>query len=238
MSDLVRPQRALGTHLVLGEGDRDCSFLKALCQVRGIEGLEFDHVRGNPKFGDHLAALTAQSDFSKRKAILLVSDNDESANKSFAFIKTQLNDSGFPSPTRPLEIAKKLNLPALGVLMLPYPDVDGSSNGCLETLLIPAMEAAHAIEAACVNQLMLCASVATWPKKSSRDKLKVRCLISTFWKDDPMHGLNYCFSPLKGIIPLDHSIFDGVAEVLRHFEAWANSDIKAWADWKAAQKIP
>jgi hypothetical protein len=64
--------------------------------------------------------------------------------------------------------------------------------------------------------------------------MKVRCLISSVWKDDPMYGLPYCFSPEKRMIPLDHQVFDGVVDVLKNFRAWCDSTHKSWEDWKKA----
>ena len=219
----------------MGEGTRDTAFLEALCLARGIGGYVFDQANGNKGFSARLEALSAQKGFSACKSILLVSDNDESSGKSFAMIKEQLNDIGFPSPPRALEIARKKDFPALGVLMLPYPAIRGSDSGCLETLLIPAMESANPTQAACVDQLMTCVNVPAWPKKGARDKVRVRCLISTVWHDDPMHGLQYCFAPEKNLIPLGHEIFDGVVEILANFQAWSLSDVKTWTEWQAAQ---
>ena len=83
-------------------------------------------------------------------------------------------------------------------------------------------------EAACVDGLMTCINAGSWNKKGSREKLKVRCLISSVWRDDPMHGLPFCFSPAKNLIPLDHAIFDGVADVLLTFRHSAASQQKTW----------
>jgi hypothetical protein len=223
---------------VLGEGDRDVGFLKALCVERGIERLVFDHVKGCSNFGKKLDALSANPRFSQCKAILLMGDNDESAGKSYQAIKKQLNVVDFPSPTNPLEMTRKQGMPAIAVLMLPFPHINGDPSGCLETMLIPAMETANAAQAACVDKLLACVDVASWPKKGSRDKAKVRCLISSVWQDDPMHGLPYCFSPAKNLIPLNHPIFDSVAEVLRGFPDWFNSGTKLWDDWKANPTQP
>jgi hypothetical protein len=137
-------------------------------------------------------------------------------------------------PTNPLEMTRKTGFPAIAALMVPYPAINGDDTGCLETMLIPAMDSANPTQAACVDQLMACVGVGGWPNKGSRDKMKVRCLISSVWDDDPMHGLHMCFSPDKNLIPLNHPIFDGVADVLRNFQAWEQSGTKNWDDWKAA----
>jgi hypothetical protein len=225
----------MGQYIVLGEGLRDKKFLEELCNSRGIFGYVMSEVESNANFGTYIRGISTQPRFMQDcRAILIVSDNDESPADSFKLIKTQLNHIGFPSPARPLEIAKKKDMPSVGVVMLPYPPVNGMPEGCLETLLIPAMEFANGAQAVCVDQLLTCINSAAWPKKSSRDKAKVRCLISAVWSDDPMKGLQYCFSADKGLIPLGHTAFDGIADILRNFPAWSASEHKSWADWKQA----
>ncbi|WP_308422323.1 DUF3226 domain-containing protein [Edaphobacter acidisoli] len=219
---------------MLGEGTRDKKFLEELCAARGIAGHVMSEVESNANFGKYIQAISAQTNFLHTcKAILIVSDSDESQPDSFKFIKKQLNDIGYPSPAYPLEIAKKKDMPSVAVVMLPYPVVNGITEGCLETVLIPAMESANCAQAACVDQMLACVNVAAWPKKSSRDKAKVRCLISAVWSDDPMKGLQWCYGSNMGLIPLGHAAFDGLADILSNFPAWAASDLKTWAEWKA-----
>src|SRR5579864_1546330 len=124
----------MGSHVVLGEGDRDKAFLESLCIHRGIAGLTVGYVGGNAGFGRHLLAMSAVVGFQQCQAILLMSDNDESANDSFEAIRNQLKDSNFPVPTHPLEIVRKQGMPAISVLMQPYPTQGPDSRGCLESL--------------------------------------------------------------------------------------------------------
>jgi hypothetical protein len=166
-----------------------------------------------------------------------MSDNDESAADSFDVIRNQLREIDFPAPARPLEITRKQGKPALAVLMQPHPIQGQDPRGCLETLLIPAMRAANPTQADCVDQMLTCAGVAGWQKRSAQDKAKVRSLISAVYEDDPMHGLFLCFAPKKGLIPLGDPVFDETALALQHFPAWSASNVKSWADWKTAQNI-
>jgi hypothetical protein len=227
----------VGSHIVLGEGDRDKAFLQYLCQDRGIVGLTIDFVGGNAGFGKHLLAMSAVPGFAKCEAILLMSDNDESAADSFNSIREQLKGIGFPIPAHPFEIARKQDLPPLAVMMQPHPIQNNDSRGCLETLLIPAMQAAHPQQGACVGQMLACAGVTGWQKRSAQNKAEVRSLISAVYEDDPMHGLFLCFAPTKGLIPLGDPTFDETALVLRHFAAWSASNLKSWADWRNGQNV-
>jgi hypothetical protein len=211
--------------------------LDYLCKNRQITGLTLGYVGGNGGFGRYLDGMYASPRFGECSSILLISDNDESADDSFKKIKDQLNAIGFPSPSRPLEIAKKNDYPSVGILMLPHPAPVNDTRGCLETLLIQAMPSANPKQAACVDQMSVCVDIASWPKKNSQDKFKVRCLISSVWSDDPMYGLNLCFSPEKNLIPLGHAAFGEIALILQHFQAWSSSNIKSWADWRKSSGV-
>jgi len=217
--------------LVLGEGDRDQAFINALCCDRQINDLAVGFVGGNSNFGQYLEGISALPKFSQCKSILLVSDNDESAQEAFDTIREQLQEIDFPLPSKPLEMAKKRDYPSLAVMMLPYPTPNPDSRGALETMLIPAMKDSHPTQAACLETMLACAGVSNWSKKSSQDKAFVRCLISSVWENDPMHGLAFCFAPQKNLIPVSHTCFDEVAQILKSFVAWSDSAEKSWSSW-------
>lgn len=223
--------------MVLGEGPRDKSFLTYLCEDRQVTGLTVGWVGGNGGFGTYLDAMFASPRFGECEAILLMSDNDESATGSFGLIKRQLRDIGFPDPPGPLNFGRKQGYPPVAVLMLPYPEPHQDARGCLETMLIPAMDSVHPSQAACVDKMLDCVGAGTWPKKGAQHKAKVRCLISAVSSDDPMYGLNLCFPPEKNLIPLGHAVFDDIAMVLRHFQAWSNSGIRSWSEWRGANGV-
>jgi hypothetical protein len=227
----------VGAHVVLGEGDRDKAFVDYLCRNRNIAGLTFDFAGGNAGFSQRLLAMSAVSGFAQCKAILLMSDNDESPDDSFEAIRDQLRQTIFPLPAHPLEMTHKQGMPSLAVLMLPYPQQGPDSRGCLETLLIPAMQAANPTQANCIDQMLACAGVPAWRNKNAQDKAKVRSLIAVAYPNDPMHGLHLCFAPEKGLIPLDHPVFSETALVLEHFAAWSASNFRSWADWRQDQGI-
>jgi len=231
------PPQVIGRHVVLGEGERDRSFLEYLCQNRQITGLAVGYVGGNGGFRKYLDAMYASPRFSECNSILLISDSDESPDDSFKNIKDQLDAIRFPSPSRPLEMAKKTAYPSIGILMLPHPAPPNDGRGCLETLLIQAMVSANPRQGACVDQMSACVGITSWPKKNSQDKFKVRCLVSAVWSDDPMYGLNLCFSPDKHLVPLDHAVFNEVALILQHFAAWSSSNSRSWAEWRQANGV-
>jgi hypothetical protein len=222
MAAILPPSKLTKEFLVLGEGDRDVALVTGLVANRTIRtSLQADYVGGQDGFQERLTGYSGGTGWDKLKGVLLISDNDASSNKSFKKIKDQLNAGGFSSPPRPLEIARKTDMPPLAVLMLPYPSVNGSSEGCLETLTIPALETADAESFGHVRDLLTACEVASWPKKGSRDKLTVRCNISVRWPDDPMLGFQFAFG--KGLIPLDHEIFNEIVNILSNLRPWFDS---------------
>jgi hypothetical protein len=236
VAKLPAPSPLTGEFLVLGEGDRDVALVNALIDNRTIRTkIHTDFVGGQGGFKERLEGYSGIKGWKRLKGVLLISDNDASSGKSFQRVKGQLNDGGFPSPPRPLEIARKGNMPPLAVLMLPYPSVNGSDEGCLETLTIPALESADQVSFGHVNTLLANCNVGDWPKKGSRDKVLVRCNISVRWPDDPMIGLQIAFG--KGLVPWNHAIFNDVAYLLSSLEQWFSSGM-TWANWIAQNPRP
>jgi hypothetical protein len=125
-------------------------------------------------------------------------------------------------------------VPPVAVVMMPFPDVNGDTQGCLESLLIPAIVNAHPDEAACVNTMFTCVGANNWKTKSSRDKLLVRSILSASSESNPMCGHPEWYRASSRLIPLGDPIFDGVAQILTHAPAWFDSGTAKWEDWKAA----
>lgn len=220
--------------LIVGEGGRDYEFLTALCAKHQIEGnFQISAVDGNTTF-NQISRLTILPGYDSLPGILLFGDNDEKANKSFKIIKDQLNDINFPSPAMPMRIARKDKHPPLAVAMMPFPDVDGEAEGCLETLLLPAIARAHPDEKACVDALVKCAKIDEWKTKSSRDKLRVRSILSMSCESNPMCGINEWYKSSANLIPLNDPVFSRLVEFLRRVPAWFASGENDWNTWCAA----
>jgi hypothetical protein len=219
--------------LAIGEGDRDCQFLSALAASRGIASFQFGNVLGNSTFS-LLRKLKILPRYDQISTMLIFGDNDERAGKSLAVIRQGLNDADLASPPRPLEIARKRDGPPVAVVMMPFPDVDGNTEGCLETLLIPAIRRAHPAETACARTMFTCVGADRWRAKSFRDKLLVRTILSASCENNPMCGHPEWYRANPPLIPLGDPVFDGLAQLLTHAPAWFDSGLDKWKDWKAA----
>jgi hypothetical protein len=219
--------------LAIGEGDRDYEFLLNLATNRGITAFQFGNVQGSSTFG-LLRKLKILPRFDKVSTLLIFGDNDEEAGKTFQTIKDGLNEAGLASPPHPLQVTRKRDSPPVAVVMMPFPDVDGDTQGCLETLLIPAIVRAHPDQALCANTMFTCVGANNWRTKSSRDKLLVRSILSASCESNPMCGHPVWYRANPQLVPLGDVIFNGVAELLANAPAWFDSGVEKWSDWKAA----
>jgi hypothetical protein len=223
-----------GERLIVGEGDSDAAFLKFLCEVRGINNFDIQRVTGNSSFGSFLRAVKGLvGDKHKLKSIILLADNDETPAESFQNVRRQIPD-GWPRPNNPLEKAHRADAPHIVIIMLPFPRIGAGSHGCLESMLLQAAEPTLAVQTACLDAYCVCIGTGDW-NVTARDKMRLRCLTSASFREDPNAGLQYSLKPERGLIPLTHPSFDELADLLTNFDAWMSSPHVSWEAWKASR---
>jgi hypothetical protein len=220
-----------GRRIIIGEGDGDSTFLKYLCQVRGIGDYQFWSAKGNTDFGQAMRAVIGATGSSRLESVILVADNDETPGDNFASVRRQIPDA-WPRPNNPLERARRNGAPNVVILMIPYPRIGDSSHGCLESMLLQAAEAQLVAQVDCLNAYCDCIGTNQWTR-TSRDKMRLRCLVSASYPEDPNAGLQYSLKPDRNLIPLTHSYFDDMEFLLRHFDDWMASTFASWQDWRA-----
>jgi len=223
--------------LIVGEGDGDEAFFRYLCEVRNVPGFQFDCANGISDFETFLKGLPGRSGISKLRAVLIVGDNDETPDANFSIIQKQIGRAKLPQPQNPLSRVARGDLTyRIAVLMLPYPRIGNTSHGCLESLLLPAIERNFDPELNCLDSFCQCITgCGKYWSRTSRDKMRLRCLLSSCHPDDPNLGLRYALKPTLNLVPLDDHIFDEVHELLLHFADWMSAaQHPSWFDWKAA----
>lgn len=219
-------------HLIIGEGDGDAAFFRHLCQIRNIQGFQFDHADGNTDYRRTLEGIEGRTGFEKLRGILIVGDNDETPDHNFDEIRRQIGQAKLPQPDEPLHFVKRQNLQfAIAVLMVPFPRINHTSHGCLESMLLQSAEQHLAPQALCLNTYCGCVETAGWPL-TSRDKMRLRCLISASYRDDPNSGIPQALLPQRNLIPLEHPYFNEIAGLLGHFGSWIASDYRSYEEWK------
>jgi hypothetical protein len=198
--------------VILCEGEEDVSFLKELISKRHIGEFEFFPNKGCggvTKIGDTLRAFRQSRDSGKRKAILIVGDNDGRPGDSFAFIQAQIKSADYAIPAAPRQQVQQDNLPPLSVLMIPWDD----EVGCLETVCLSSASKINPRNLECVEGLVACIGAGDWdvPKQA---KLRMRCYLSSACKSDPNTGLKYAWSRPETLISVDDPCFNNIADYL------------------------
>jgi Protein of unknown function (DUF3226) len=203
-------------YLIVGEGKGDASFFKHLCSARAIDIFQIECADGVGKLPAYLSGLSSRTGFGRLKALLVVRDNDDTPAESFREVAKQLKKAKLPVPQEPLRV--KRNKPeevGVTVMMIPFTAASGPTRGCLESLLLPAIEEHRPDVKACVDTYFGC--LAANFTKNQQDKFRVRCSIAAMWPVDPNFGLQYALDPAKNMIPLANPVFDEVADFLREF---------------------
>jgi hypothetical protein len=205
--------------LAVGEGEGDQSFFEHLCLQRKIDGIQHGNTGGKGKLAAFLKALPSRPGYEKLKGLLIVRDNDEAPDESFSEARAEIKQAkSFPIPNNPMapKRAGREGIVVM-VMMLPLADAGVNSRGCLETLILPALENSNQAIMQCVESYWQCVPKEAW-SKSSVDKLRVRGIISAAWRDDPNLSLKHIFRSEYDLISLHHPSFDKIEEVLRSFK--------------------
>lgn len=209
---LPAPSPLTEDFLVVGEGSGDASLINYLCRARNISGFQVEDARGESKFVNHIKGLKSRTGYERLKAVLVVSDNDESPEARFNEIRNYLKDANVPYPETELTVARRTRDGIAFVVMM-IPHVDGRpARGCLETLLLQCIEENQPALKECVDGFQVC--MAAERTKNQTDKLRLRCFVAALHPTDPNLALSFVLSPTKGIVDLNHSCFDEIATFL------------------------
>ncbi len=204
--------------LIVCEGEGDQAFFRHLCADRGIQGFKAEITgKGNSGFLSYFQGLLGRTGIERLKGIVVVSDNDNAPDDSFGVVRDQLKKAKVPYPENALEVVKWTTLDfALSVMMIPF-SAGKCQTGCLETLLLDSVTQKFPDLRDCCNEYAACVGADHWANAQSIDKMRLRCMLSAAWEDDPNLGLQYALNPTKALIPLGHQSFDEIAAFLAAF---------------------
>lgn len=229
------PSPVTKPYLLLGEGRRDALFFDFLCRNNGITNIQFDKGEGYESYEKLLKpAWSARTGFDALSGLVVVGDNDPNEGKTFRSIHNQLQRANLASPEEPLKIARKIDSPPVVIMMMPF--LGGAANqvGALESVLIPVIEKTFPVATKCFASMYDCIGAEKWRSQSSKDKLKVRCILSCSCEENPMAGVESWFLSTKPLIPFDDPTFGPLVYFLGSLAAWFDSGIDRWEDWKTA----
>ena len=205
--------------LLLCEGLEDVAFFQRLIETRSLPrfrirdtGGRTSKTGGNTYFGRALEALKLEAGV---RDILIVADNDESPDRSFANVCRQIQGAYSPDKVPDYPLQKVSSNPSIMVLMIPWID----ELGCLETLCARAARSVDAQVSGHVDQFAALIGADNWDRETRKSKMWLRSMLAACCERDPFVFLGKVFRDNKSryLIPLDHRCFDQVSAVLSQY---------------------
>lgn len=216
-----------GKRLIFCEGVEDAGFLRNLRNERELGEFDirvvqdFGGVSGNTGFSTAIKNSVTVPGFASFQHLVLVADCDEHQGKSFKSLCSQLRDANkdinvggrFSIPKGP-GIASS-GYPRVTILLLPWL----GGKGALETLLWEAMKSMPSFSKTieCVEDLCRCTGIGQGRHKWNQaklDKARVHSALAVSNKHNPALGLSKLWKRAPHLIPVQNSVFDGIANAL------------------------
>ena len=140
--------RVRENRVLLVEDSEDARLLSAL--VRPSEGIQIVEMGGKGRLRDALAVVLEHArKIGGLRAIGVVRDADDGADRAFQSVRDALQSKGLASPNRHGDYSEG-DRPAVGVFITP----DGISPGCLESLCVRSVS--EVPEARCAEEYLQC----------------------------------------------------------------------------------
>jgi hypothetical protein len=222
----TQPDEFTETRIIIGEGYEDAIFASQIIRTPARLLPHFDvwanedlgKIGGNSGFRKSAAAADIKRNFPLVTDVVILADNDEDPQASFASVCSQIRNAkqngqlkrNWAIPTAPA--TKQAGDPSVSVWMFPAP----GQAGCLETLLWTAIQnqRGNTANVACVEAALRCTGANQWPK-SKQDKARVRAFLSLVCRDNPSATFNNLWRDFPDLIPMNQAAFTPVADFLR-----------------------
>ena len=141
-----------GPKLLLGEGEDEVRFFRALLRDLAIRDVQVEKYQGKSNLGYYLRTLVALPDFGNVVSLGVTRDADDNIGGAFQSVRSALQRAGLAVPTAPGIMAS--GSPPARAFILP----DNASPGMLEDLCLSSVQAhpGHS----CLDVYFQCASAA------------------------------------------------------------------------------
>lgn len=218
----INQESITSARILLCEGSGDRSFFQELIAVRDLPDFYVTHPipeihpGGRGGFEQRLRSFRVTPGFDQVTGIIVVSDNDNNPNASFADVRRHIHGAGYVSPNHPFLVAA--GQPAVAVMMLPSEGTPGQ----LETLCLESVKAAWPTQFQCAETYGECAGIGAWTQ-GKQERARLRALISHICRTDPNSSLTHLWSDGRElVIPLNHDCFNDIVDFLGGFDAAIN----------------
>jgi hypothetical protein len=215
-----------GPNIVVCEGLGDVHFLKHLLDVRGIEPFEIGCptqaqegilADGKPGIVEYLRAIrvnrTRAANGLRSVAVMVDSDTDPHSRMQDAV--NWLTNAGFVAPDKPFRWTIEGAEEHTAILLMPGMSGGVLREGTLEHLLWELVEEVAPNTYKCIEEFAACLANQTDWSDNKKAKMRVQAAIAGRCKTDPASSLAWVWSKDASIFPVDHAMFDFIANVFR-----------------------
>lgn len=194
---------------VFCEGKDDQSVLEALCDKRGIDGLQIEPFRGKDQLGEFLRKAKLRPEFSQGRvqSVAVIRDADASLDSAFQSVSDSLARHDFDPPREPGQVTSPSNGIRVGIFIIG----PNNNTGMLEDLCLSAVTDKPGFP--CIKNFFACVNEAR-PENERRgfsSKATVRAWMATQPHIDSYVGV----AAQQGYWPFDHPAFEPLADFLR-----------------------
>ena len=181
--------------LLIGEGNEEFYFFRALVRRLGLADVKVEQYGGKNNLANYLETLLVRPDYAGLASLGITRDADDYAERAFQSVCTALRNNGLPVPAAP-DVAAA-GPPQVRVLVLP----GGGRVGMLEDLCMDA--AAEDPHMKCVDDFLVCLrALGRSPRPLA--KARAHAWLASLEKPD----LELGEAAEKGLVPFDHPAFN------------------------------
>jgi len=202
--------------VIVCEGPSDCNFVKALVErdlLAGIQAIcpaEQNEAGGFFAIPKLLLGISASSGWPAVTGLALIVDANGNPEKRFSEAANMLASVNV-SVTRPFQVEG--GHPAGGIFLMPGP----GRTGCLEDLLLGAIEKENPELIACVNSFADCVQSPLGWSANKQAKMRIHSLMAACCEEEPAAALSRVWVRKGNPIPINSSSFSDLLNFLRQF---------------------
>lgn len=188
--------------LLIGEGNDEWSFFKALLSHLHIEDVQVEQYGGKDNLGPFLRTLPVRPGYQELVSLGITRDADENPESAFESVSGALQRAGIAAPSQPGDVTGEN--PQVSVWILP----GGDTRGMLENILLESVDADPGL--ICVDEYLQCIHQRTQRQPQNRSKARVHAWLAS----QSRSYLRIGEAASKGIWPWDSSVFEPLIEFI------------------------
>jgi len=195
------PQPIQQPKILLGEGNEEIFFFRALLKHLQITNIQIEQYGGKNNLRNFLDTLILRPGFVNVEAIAITRDADDNANAAYQSVLSALQHAHLPLPNAHNTFTA--SQPRIGVFILP----DGQQNGMLEDLCLASVVADTIMP--CIDDFFRCVE-GQGHKPNNMSKAKTHAWLSAQAEPDKRLGE----AAQAGYWDFDHSAFASLNQFL------------------------